>query len=221
VVVNGRSAERSDAAAAALRVAGIDAMAVVADVAEPEQAQRLVATAAAAWGRIDVLVNNAGRPSVAPATELPPAEWDAVIALNLSAPFYCAQAAAPHLFERGGVVVNVGSVMGRVGAPMRAAYTASKHGLEGLTRTLAVEWADRGVRVVAVCPGYTRTPLIEDAKRRGGFDEAALTRRTPLGRLAEAPEIARVVAFLASDDAAYITGESVLVDGGWVAYGYL
>ena len=141
--------------------------------------------------------------------------------LNLSAPFYCAQAAAPHLFARGGVVVNIGSVMGRTGAPRRAAYTASKHGLEGLTRTLAVEWAAKGVRVVAVCPGYTRTQMVEEAQRRGGFDDQAIARRTPLGRLAEPAEIARVVAFLASDQAAYVTGESILVDGGWMAYGYL
>jgi NAD(P)-dependent dehydrogenase (short-subunit alcohol dehydrogenase family) len=221
VVVNGRSGERCETAAAALRSAGIEALAVAADVANPDEARRLVEAAAARWGRLDVLVNNAGRPSVAPTAELPPAEWDAVIRLNLSAPFYCAQAAAPHLFERGGVVVNIGSVMSRVGAPMRAAYAASKTGLDGLTRTLAVEWASRGVRAVTVCPGYTRTALVEEAQRRGGFDDAAIGRRTPLGRLAEPPEVARVVAFLASDDAAYITGESVMVDGGWVAYGYL
>lgn len=221
VVVNGRTRERTDRAAAALREEGVEALAVAADVADPDAARRLMDAAVSAWGRLDVLVNSAGRPSVAAAAELPPDEWDAVIALNLSAPFYCARAAAPHLFERGGVIVNIGSVMGRIGAPMRVAYTASKAGLDGLTRTLAVEWADRGVRVVGVCPGYTRTAMVEEAQRRGGFDDAAVSRRTPAGRLAEPVEIARVVAFLASDAASYVTGESVLVDGGWAAYGYL
>jgi 3-oxoacyl-[acyl-carrier protein] reductase len=221
VVVNGRSAERAETVAAELRLAGVEAAAVAGDVADPAAARRVVDGTAGTWGRLDVLVNNAGRPSVAPAAELTDEEWDAVIGLNLSAPFYCARAAAPHLFQRGGVVVNIGSVMGHVGAPMRVAYTAAKHGLEGLTRTLAVEWAARGVRVVAVCPAYTRTPLVEEAQRRGGFDDVGIIRRTPLGRLAEPAEIARVVAFLASDDAAYVTGESVLVDGGWVAYGFL
>ncbi len=142
VVVNSRDAGRADAAADGLRAAGVEALAVAADVADPAGARRVMAAAAGTWGRIDVLVNNAGRPSVGPSAELPHAEWDAVIALNLNAPFYCAQAAAPHLFERGGVVVNVGSVMGRVGAPMRAAYTASKHGLESLPGGRAIHLSD-------------------------------------------------------------------------------
>ena len=125
VVVNGRTPEGTETAAARLREAGVEAVAATADVTDPEQARGLIAVAAAAWGRLDVLVNCAGRSSVAPAAELPPAEWDAVIALNLSAPFYCAQAAAAHLFERGGVVVNVGSVMGRVGGGLHTPHPST------------------------------------------------------------------------------------------------
>ena len=124
------------------------------------------------------------------------------------------------MLERGGgVIVNVSSLTGHVGLARRAAYTAAKHGLEGLTKALAAEWGPRGIRVVAVAPGYVQTPLLAGTMAAGGFGAADLEGRTPLRRLGTTDDVAAAVAFLASDRAAYISGSSLLVDGGWVADG--
>jgi NAD(P)-dependent dehydrogenase (short-subunit alcohol dehydrogenase family) len=118
-----------------------------------------------------------------------------------------------------GVIINVGSVFGRLGMPQRAAYCAAKHGLQGVTKALAAEWAPQGVRVLQVDPAFVGTDFILESMKRGGFGPADIERRTPLSRMAHPDEVAKVVAFLASDEAAYMTGSSVLVDGGWTSYG--
>jgi 3-oxoacyl-[acyl-carrier protein] reductase len=118
-----------------------------------------------------------------------------------------------------GVIVNMGSVFAATGMPRRAAYAASKHAVVGLTKALAVEWAPRGIRVVAIDPAYIRTALDDADQRAGGYTDADIERRTPMGRYAEPTEIARAVAFLASDAASFITGSEIAVDGGWLAYG--
>jgi NAD(P)-dependent dehydrogenase (short-subunit alcohol dehydrogenase family) len=123
------------------------------------------------------------------------------------------------LAQGRGSIVNVASINAEVGMPGRAAYCASKAGLVGLTRVLAVEWASRGVRVNAVEPGYVRTPMVENAIAQGLLAEQAMRDRTPLDRLAEPGEVARAVAFLASKDAAYVTGQALVIDGGYLAYG--
>jgi 3-oxoacyl-[acyl-carrier protein] reductase len=117
------------------------------------------------------------------------------------------------------VIVNIGSLFAATGMPMRAAYAASKHGVAGLTKVLATEWASRGIRVVAIDPAYVRTALDDADQRAGDYTAADIERRTPLGRYAEPAEIARVVAFVASDEASFITGSQIAVDGGWLAYG--
>jgi 3-oxoacyl-[acyl-carrier protein] reductase len=190
------------------------------DVSDPAAVAALFDAVVAEHGRIDVLVNNAGVGAVAPSEELSLDVWSRTLAVNLTGTFLCAQAAARHMLPAGrGVIVNVGSVFAATGMPMRAAYAASKHGVVGLTKVLGTEWATRRIRVVAVDPAYVRTALDDADQRAGGYTAEDIERRTPMGRYAEPAEIARVVAFLASDDASFITGSEVAVDGGWLAYG--
>ena len=171
-------------------------------------------------GGLHILVNNAGAGFVAPAEELPEGDWRRLIDLDLTAPFLCSQAVGQHMLAvDGGVIVNITSVFAHTGIPGRAAYAAAKHGLIGLTKVLGVEWAGRGVRCMAVSPGYVATELVKQTMRQGAYDQQDIERRTPLGRLATPEEVSRVVLFLVSDAASYMTASHVLVDGGWVGYG--
>jgi 3-oxoacyl-[acyl-carrier protein] reductase len=220
VVVTSREHSRAAATAAVIEREGGRAIPVAAELTEAGAADALIERAAAEYGRLDVLVNNAGAGQVAPSETLGRAEFRRVIDLNLAAPFECAQAAARLMLAAGrGVIVNVSSVTGHIGLARRAAYSAAKHGLEGLTKTLAAEWSPRGVRVVSVAPAYVATALLAGSMAAGGFSFEDVAGRTPLRRLAKPEEVARVVAFVASDEASYITGSSVLVDGGWLADG--
>jgi 3-oxoacyl-[acyl-carrier protein] reductase len=210
--------DRDLAEATAARLPG--ASAVVADVTDSPAVNALFDEVVRANGRVDVLVNNAGVGAVARSEELAPEVWSRTLAVNLTGTFLCAQAAARHMLPAGrGVIVNIASLFGATGMPMRAAYAASKHAVVGLTKVLATEWAGRGIRVVAVEPAYVRTALDDADQVAGGYTTADIERRTPMGRYAEPAEIARVVAFLASDDASYVTGSEIAVDGGWLAYG--
>jgi NAD(P)-dependent dehydrogenase (short-subunit alcohol dehydrogenase family) len=220
VVVNARSRDTAQPVADAIVRDGGRAVAIPADLIEAGAAEGLIERTVEDLGAVDILVNNAGMPMVAESVNLTDDDLRRTLELNLVAPFSCARAAARHMLPAGrGVIVNLGSVMGHVGMPRRAAYAAAKHGLAGITKVLAAEWAGRGIRVLSVDPGYVATEMVRESMRNGGFDPAVLQERTPAGRIAEPEEIARVVAFLASDAASYVTGSGVLVDGGWIAYG--
>jgi 3-oxoacyl-[acyl-carrier protein] reductase len=220
VVLNSRDAGRAKQAAESLRQEGLQASAFAADVRDPAQARALAEAAVEHHGRLDIWVNNAGVNVIKPALELEPDEWARVIDTNLSGCFFGSQAAGRVMVpQKRGVIIQIGSIIGEVGLPRRVPYTAAKHGLIGLTKALATEWAKDNVRVVGLDPGYVSTGLAIKFQASGTFTAADIERRTPMGRLAEASEVARVAVFLASDDASYITGSHVTVDGGWVAYG--
>lgn len=220
VIAVAPASDPADAVAAELRNVGFACEAAAADVTDVARVNGMVEEAVERHGGVDVLVNNAGVGAIGPSEDLPLETWERTLAVNLTGPFVCAQAVGRVMLGQGrGVIVNVASIFGATGMPMRAAYAASKHGLLGLTKVLAAEWAPRGVRVVAVNPAYVRTSLDVADQESGGYTDADIERRTPMGRYASAEEVARVVGFLASDDASFITGTAVDVDGGWLAYG--
>jgi len=220
VVVNSRDQGRAQAVAGALVAEGIDALAVAADVADAGDIARLFATVDERWGPVDILVNNAGTSMIGPSETLPLESWQYTIDLNLTGPFLCAQEAARRMIPRGrGVIINISSILGELGLPKRAAYCATKHGLNGLTKVLATEWAPRGIRVHSIDPAYIDTPMDTGDQVSGDYTRADIERRTPLGRYGTAEEVANAALFLASDASAYMTGSRVAVDGGWLAYG--
>jgi len=175
------------------------------------------------FGRIDVLVNNAGISAIVPAEETTLAEWNRTLAVNLTGPFLMSQEFGKAMLERGrGSIVNVSSVAGLLGIADRAAYNASKHGLIGLTRTLAAEWGGRGVRVNAVCPGWVKTEMDQEdqASGAGGYTDEDIQGRTPMGRFATPEDVAQAIAFLADpNQSGYVNGHTLSVDGGWFADG--
>ena len=172
-------------------------------------------------GRVDVLVNNAGIACISPAEQTPAELWRRVIDVNLTGPFLLCQAFGRRMLAAGtGSIVNIASVAGLSGVADRSAYNASKHGLIGLTRTLAVEWGGRGVRVNAVCPGWVKTPMDDASQGEGAYGDTDITDHVPMGRFASPDDIAQAVAFLADPvRSAFINGVALSVDGGWFADG--
>jgi len=211
VVVNDVEVERARAVASAIQKDGGQALAVAANVTRRDEVEQLVARAVGEFGRLDVLINNAGINRDAMSHKMTEEQWDQVLAVNLKGTFLCAQAALPKMRERGwGRVVNTSSVgcLGNIG---QANYSASKAGVIGLTRTLALEYAKYGVTVNCIAPGAVMTPMLA-----GVPDpiKEKITAQIPMGRIADPAEIAAVHAFLASEDAGYITGQVIFVDGG-------
>lgn len=209
-------------AASAAREIGGDRVAfgVAADVSRAEGAQTLVEAAVERFGRLDVMVCNAGTNIVKDAVDYDPEEWRQVLGVNLDGVFYSAQRAGRVMLRQGaGCVISIASVTSFEAFPGRAAYCTSKAAVAMLTKVLASEWAPN-VRVNAIAPGYVRTELTDRLRDEGKLDYAALERRTPMRRFAEPAEIARSAVFLASSEASYVTGQTLLVDGGWTAYGF-
>ncbi|TMI84485.1 MAG: SDR family oxidoreductase [Bacillati bacterium ANGP1] len=176
------------------------AIAVAGDVRDASTGEQLAAAARRKWNRLDVLVNNAGTSMIGPSESLPEDGWRLTIDTNLTGAFLCAQAAARVMIpQRRGVILNISSILGEVGLPKRAAYCASKHGLIGLTKVLAAEWARHGIRVVSIDPAYIKTPMDERDQGSGDYSNADIERRTPAGRFGTAEEVAKVATFLATD----------------------
>ncbi|NOL50432.1 SDR family NAD(P)-dependent oxidoreductase [Pelistega europaea] len=174
------------------------------------------------YGRIDILINNAGVSMNKPTLELTGEEWRRAIDINVNGVFYFARAVGKYMTQQhDGVILNMASMYGVVAAPERAAYCASKASVAMLTKVLAVEWANQGVRVNAIAPGYIKTALVDDLVARGRMDLAALTKRTPVGRLGEIHEIAQLALFLVSKNASFINGNISVIDGGWSTYSYI
>ncbi|MFY9550843.1 MAG: SDR family NAD(P)-dependent oxidoreductase, partial [Thermoanaerobaculia bacterium] len=198
--------------------AGGEAIAVACDVTDPASVEWAIAETVGRFGAIDILVNNAGLGGATPLDDRDDARWDAILATNLTGMFRVTREAAPRIPD-GGRVINMSSVLGRFGVAGYAAYAASKHGVIGLTRALALELAPRRITVNAICPGWVETEMARAGFRRMGTEEQgreAAARMAPLGRVLEPEEIAGLVTYLASEDARSITGQAIVADGGQV-----
>ncbi len=197
------------------------ALGVAGDVSDEREVAAFADAVDQTYGRVDVLVNNAGIANIAPAEDTPVQAWRRLLEVNLTGPFLMCQAFGRRMLARGtGSIVNIASVAGLMGVADRSAYNASKHGLIGLTRTLAVEWGGRGVRVNAVCPGWVKTPMDDASQGEGAYRDTDITDHVPLGRFAQPDDVAQAVAFLADPSrSGFVNGASLSVDGGWHADG--
>jgi 3-hydroxybutyrate dehydrogenase len=229
VVLNSFSDSEKDHALAADIAArhGTSAAYIRADMSKASECRALVELAVERFGKVDILVNNAGIQYVAPVDVFPVERWEAIIAINLSSAFHTTAAAVPHMRAAGwGRIVNIASAHGLRASPNKSAYVAAKHGVVGLTKTVALELAGQGVTCNAVCPGFVLTPLVEtqiaDRMAETGFDREKTIRdvilqKQPSKQFASLEEIAAATLFLASPEAAQITGTTLSIDGGWTA----
>ena len=199
-----------------------------ADISKPDEIADMIGEAKSEFGKIDILVNNAGIQYVAPLEEFPPEKWNAIIAINLTGAFHTSRLVVADMKAAGwGRIVNIASAHALVASPFKSAYVAAKHGIAGLTKTVALEVAEHGVTVNAVCPGYVMTPLVQkqipdQAKARGISEEAVvhdvLLAAQSTKEFVEVSEVASLVAFLCSVEAKSITGAILPIDGGWTAH---
>lgn len=206
---------------------GVRALYSAADMTQPDQIEAMVREAESAFGKVDILVNNAGIQHVAPIEEFPIDKWNAIIAINLSSAFHTMRAVLPGMKQRRwGRIINTASAHALVASPYKSAYVAAKHGIAGLTKTAALEVAQLGITVNAICPGYVWTPLVErqvpDTARARGISEEAVKRDVllaaqPTKEFVTIEEVAALAVFLASDNARSMTGTLLPVDGGWTA----
>ena len=197
------------------------AMGFAGDITDETVVDRFAAEVFRRYGRADVLVNNAGISLISPAEQTTVSDFRRVLEVNLVAPFLVAKAFGQKMLENGsGSIVNVASVAGLLGIADRAAYNASKHGLIGLTRTLAAEWGARGVRVNAVCPGWVKTEMDVADQAGGSYTDSDIIGRVPMARFASPDDIARAIAFLADEsESGFVNGHALSVDGGWSSDG--
>jgi NAD(P)-dependent dehydrogenase (short-subunit alcohol dehydrogenase family) len=208
-----------EGAVAEVESRGVPAWPSRTDVSSEPAVRALADGARDRFGRVDVLVNNAGVSLLSPAEATTAQDWRRVLDINLTGPFLlCREFGAQMLGAGAGSIVNIASIAGLRGVADRAAYNASKHGLVGLTYTLAAEWGGRGVRVNAVCPGWIKTEMDAEDQASGGYTDTDIVNQVPMGRFASPADVASAVAFLADPDrSAFINGAALPVDGGWVA----
>jgi NAD(P)-dependent dehydrogenase (short-subunit alcohol dehydrogenase family) len=213
-----RSAE---AVTTALREKGGPVLDFQGDISDEATVADFAAKVEREWSHVDLLVNNAGISCISPAEETSVEQFRRVLEINVTAPFILARTFGPKMIARGkGSIVNVASIAGLVGIADRTAYNASKHGLIGLTRTLAAEWGARGVRVNAVCPGWVKTEMDVADQSSGGYTDADIIRRVPMARFASPDDIAEAIVFLADDRrSGFVNGHTLVVDGGWTSDG--
>lgn len=216
-----------DAARTDLEKMGVTVAYSPADMTEPDQIAAMVAETVKQFGSIDILVNNAGIQHVSAIEDFPPEKWDAIIGINLSSTFHTTRAAVPHMKKKGwGRIINIASAHGLVASPFKSAYIASKHGVIGFTKTIALETAQNGITCNAICPGYVLTKLVEnqiaDQARTRGISEDEVVKNVLLAvqwtkKFVTVEQLAGVALFLCSESADNITGISLPVDGGWTA----
>jgi len=230
IVLNGfgSAAEIDDLRRRLASQTGVEVAYDGADMSRPEAIEGMMASAIERFGAIDILVNNAGIQHVAPVDDFPLDKWNAILAINLSAAFHTTRLALPKMKQRGfGRIVNVASAHALVASPFKSAYVAAKHGIAGFTKTVALEVAEQGITVNAVCPGYVLTPLVQrqipdTAKARGISEEQVvrdvLLAAQPTKKFVTVEQVAAFTAFLCSDDAASITGAVLPIEGGWTAH---
>lgn len=206
---------------------GVKALYHPADMTKPDEISDLVQTAAAKFGSVDILVNNAGIQFVSPVDEYPEDKWNSIIAINMNASFHTSKAAIPHMKEKGwGRIVNIASAHGLVASPFKSAYVTAKHGIMGMTKTIALEVAQQGITCNAICPGYVKTPLVENqiadtAKARGISEEEVVNdvmlKAQWTKKFVTIEQVAGTALFLCSETAENITGIALPIDGGWTA----
>ena len=214
------SAQAAANAAAMAAREGQQAIGVGCDISSPEQCEAVAEAAVRHFGKLDGVVNCAGISRPHDSLTLPARDWARMIDVQLSGAFYFAQACARYMLDTGGAIVFITSTNAEAAFPRRAAYCSAKAGVAMLTKVLAIEWAEKGIRVNAVGPAYVATDMTLRNIAAGNVSEDQIKRRIPLGRLAQPPDVADAVSFLLSEKASFITGQSLYVDGGWLAYGY-
>ena len=217
IVVVSRNLAEGEQAAAEIKGMGRKAIAISCDVTDAAAVDAMVGKAVATFGKVDILLNNAGMNIRKPIVDLTAEEWDRVLDTNLKGIFLVAQRVGQEMIkQKSGKVINIASILGMIGLPMLGPYAASKGGIVQLTKVLALEWAQYNINVNAIAPAYIRTPMTEgwltDKERLN-----AILASTPMGRLGGVEDLAGPVVFLASDMASYVTGHTLMVDGGWVA----
>ena len=220
VVVSDINSEGGEETVSMIRHSGGEAAFIHANVTRADQVEAMVAKTVEAYGRLDAAFNNAGIATInrVPIHEYPEDEWDRIVDIDLKGVWLCMKYEIPHMLRQGsGAIVNTSSIAGLVAMPGRSAYVASKHGVIGLTKTAALEYAKQGIRVNAVSPGYIRTPMVEPVIAANPALEKQIVANQPIGRLGTPEEIAEAVLWLSSDAASFVTGHTMAVDGAYVA----